>query len=66
MIPVRTVGYTDRLGGLAKTGARKARSEGDPSLADAVRIGEWCELHGHPHSRLSICECLCGLVRYDE
>lgn len=43
-----------------------------PVVAPAAReaadgaLREWCESHSHPQGRLADCECLCGLIRYDD
>ena len=33
---------------------------------DAAVLAEWCENIGHPHSRYTVGECFCGMVRYDD
>jgi hypothetical protein len=66
MIPLRTDRHADRRAGAKSNGHVKVAGPAEPSLADAKRVADWCERHGHPHGRLSVSECLCGFVRYDD
>jgi hypothetical protein len=66
MVQLRTGKVDGKIRGVKTNGASKARPEGESSLITAARITDWCERHGHPHGKLGACECLCGLVRYDD